>query len=117
MVGVSESGVVRFRVFAPGAYSVALVGEFTGWLESAVAMRRDEDGHWSVVIRLPPGRHRFKYLVDGEAWLADYAADALVENPFGTLDSVVGVGGLRLTDAPAGPEQGLPIPSDGRRAA
>ncbi len=118
MIGVDESGVVRFRVFAPGAYSVALVGGFTGWLEAPIAMRRDADGHWTISLRLPIGRHQFKYLVDGEAWLADYAADALEENPFGTLNSVVEVGGLRIADTPASiPEGGESPPDEARKAA
>jgi len=33
----------------------------------------------------------FRYLVDGERWENDWAADAYVPNPFGGEDSVVEV--------------------------
>jgi hypothetical protein len=39
---------------------------------------------------LEPGHdYQFRYLVDGETWLNDPAADKYVPNPFGSENSVV----------------------------
>jgi len=43
------------------------------------------------VISSAPRMGPFRYLVDGERWENDWAADAYVPNPFGGEDSVVEV--------------------------
>jgi len=51
-----------------------------------------KDGSFTLTISLKPGRrYRFRYLLDGERWENDWAADAYVSNPFGSDDSVVEV--------------------------
>lgn len=39
-----------FRVFAPEAVDVAVMGEFNNWDRSAGPMQRDEDGIWTVFV-------------------------------------------------------------------
>ena len=80
---------VEFRLpAAADARSVVLVGEFNDWSTDAHELRRQPDGSWSVVIRLPPGRHHFRYLVDGYRWENDWAADAYEPNGMGDDNSV-----------------------------
>jgi 1,4-alpha-glucan branching enzyme len=79
----SEAGRQVFRVFLPGARSVQVVGTFTGWRRSPIDMQRDADGWWSATLSLSPGDHDFSYLVDGCAWIADYAASGVKRNGFG----------------------------------
>ena len=88
--------LVTFRVpDEMRARTVHVVGEFNDWSEDAHLMRRDNEA-FSAVIPLMPGRtYRFRYLLDGERWLNDWAADAYVPNEFGGADSVVD-----LTDLP-----------------
>jgi hypothetical protein len=78
-----------FRLPASVGERVALVGELNGWSPTANPMRRD--GDWfTTTLDLEPGRiYRYRYLVDGERWENDWAADAYVPNAFGTEDSVV----------------------------
>ncbi len=55
-------------------------------------MKRRKDGSFTLTISLKPGRqYRFRYLLDGERWENDRAADAYAPNPFGSDDSVVEV--------------------------
>jgi hypothetical protein len=80
---------VEFRLpGAPDATSVVLVGEFNDWSTDVHQLRRQPDGSWSVVVRLPPGRHRFRYLVDGDRWENDWDADAYEPNGMGEDNSV-----------------------------
>jgi hypothetical protein len=52
-------------------------------------MQRGEDG-FVAEVSLPAGRvYRFRYLLDGERWENDWAADAYVANEFGGDDSVI----------------------------
>ena len=74
-----------------GAQRAALCGEFTEWAPGK-AMKRTKDGRWQVSVALETGRtYRFRYLLDGERWENDWAADDYVPNPFGGEDSVVRV--------------------------
>lgn len=84
---------VQFVVVAPGAESVSLVGDFNDWDARLSPMRADRDGRlWTVTIPLPPGRHRYAFLVNGARWLADPSAPRAPDD-FGTPSSVVTVGG------------------------
>ena len=74
------------------AESVHLCGEFNNWSLTATPMSRESDSIWRVEVDLEAGHsYRFRYLIDGERWENDWAADAYVENPYGSDDSVVTV--------------------------
>ena len=84
---------VQFVVVAAGAASVSLVGDFNDWDARLTPMRADRDGRlWTVTIPLPPGRHRYAFLINGARWLADPSAPRAPDD-FGTPSSVVTVGG------------------------
>ena len=74
------------------AQSVALCGEFNEWDPHRHLLKRRKDGRYSLTISLEAGKHyRFRYLLDGERWENDWAADGYVANEFGVEDSVVAV--------------------------
>lgn len=71
---------------------VKLVGDFNEWDKKADSLEKKND-KWEITMRLKPeNKYRFKYLLDGEVWENDDAADEYVPNDFGTQDSVVEVG-------------------------
>lgn len=76
MIACKPAGV-QFKVFLPHASSVQVVGDFTQWQRQAVPMSRQYPGWWSAEVDIPPGDHDFGYLVDGNIWLADYAAHGI----------------------------------------
>jgi hypothetical protein len=47
-------------------------------------------GHYSTTVALPPGRHEYKFVVNGE-WQIDEKCPQWVPNASGTLNSVVEV--------------------------
>ena len=72
------------------AQTACLCGEFNEWSEASHPMERREDGSFTLTLSLQPERqYRFRYLLDGERWENDWAADAYEPNPFGSDDSVV----------------------------
>ena len=72
------------------AQAAAVCGEWNDWSTDADVMRRDAEGGFSVTVVLDAGRtYRFRYLLDGQRWDNDWAADAYVRNKFGGDDSVV----------------------------
>jgi len=88
-----DTAVVQFVFIAQGASSVALVGDFNDWDPTSTPLRPAmQGGLWSVSVPLPPGRHRYAFLIDGCRWLADPGAPR-AQDDFDTPSSVVTVGG------------------------
>jgi hypothetical protein len=72
------------------AGTASLCGDFNGWNPSANPMVHRKDGRFSTTISLQSGEsYRFRYLLDGERWENDWAADAYVSNSFGDEDSLI----------------------------
>jgi len=89
----SDREVVRFELAAPSASRVTLVGSFNEWNPVATPLRRDpSSGKWIVSLRLPPGRHVYSFVVDGDV-TADPTAPRTADDDFGSANSVVLVSG------------------------
>ena len=85
-----------------GARTAAVCGEWNEWSADADVMRRDAEGGFSLTVGLDAGRaYRFRYLLDGQRWDNDWAADAYVRNDFGGDDSVVDLTALAEPVPPA----------------
>jgi hypothetical protein len=56
---------VEFRLDAPQARSVAVIGDFNGWDPERGAMRHRNGGVWQTAVVLDPGRHVYSFLVNG----------------------------------------------------
>jgi len=50
--------------------SVQLVGDFTQWQERPIKLQKGADGVWRATVKLEPGTHHYRFLVDGE-WRDD----------------------------------------------
>jgi len=85
----AEREIVHFELSAPRASRVALVGSFNEWNPVATPLTRDPaTGKWVVSLRLPPGRHVYAFVVDGDV-TADPAAPRAADDDFGSTNSVV----------------------------
>jgi 1,4-alpha-glucan branching enzyme len=76
-----------FKFRKDSAKTVFLAGDFNDWNEESHPMEKMGD-IWKLSLKLPPGEHRFKYLVDG-FWHNDLQAHKYVPNVWGSEDSVV----------------------------
>lgn len=83
MVTTLPTGELEFKVFAPFAASVEVLGTFTGWFESPVRLADQGGGWWVGRVAVTPGDHDFQYRIDGESMMADYAAHGVALNRFG----------------------------------
>jgi hypothetical protein len=85
-----------------GAQTAAVCGEWNNWSAGADVMHRDAEGGFSLTVGLDAGQaYRFRYLLDGQRWDNDWAADAYVRNDFGEDDSVVDLTALAEAVPPA----------------
>ena len=66
---------------------VGLAGEFNDW--QPTEMKQRKDGTWAATVRLPNDeRFEYRFVLDGDTWIADEDADDFVANPFGGRNSV-----------------------------
>jgi len=73
-----------------GGKEVLLVGEFNDWNPAEGIALVAEKGEYKTVLKLETNkRYEYRYLVDGHMWTNDATPDAFVDNPFGTVNSVV----------------------------
>lgn len=92
--GAGVGALVQFALVAPDARTVALVGDFNDWDATATPMARiGSRAPWVVDVPLPPGRHEYAFVVDGERWVLDAAAPRAPADELGPANSVVLVGG------------------------
>lgn len=87
---VAEPVIVHFRLRdTNGASHACVVGEFNDWSRTANPMDRDGDDFTTTIALAPGCAYRFRYLLDGQRWENDWAADAYVPNDCGGEDSVI----------------------------
>lgn len=85
----SVSKKVEFRLAAEPGSDVAVAGSFNDWDPKRHPMKHNpKKGFHMSVIALPPGKHEYKFVVDGE-WRMDPTCGEWVPNTHGTLNSVV----------------------------
>jgi chromosome partitioning protein len=74
-----------------GSHRLALAGDFNDWNPAKSPMRRDDKlGIWQTCIDLPPGRYRYRLVVDGK-WCSDPYNQATEINAFGETDNVIDI--------------------------
>jgi 1,4-alpha-glucan branching enzyme len=76
-----------FQLQAPAATAVMLAGDFTGWESEPIQMKRLRSGVWKATVSLDPGRHEYRFVVDGR-WTDDPQAPAFESNPYGSRNSI-----------------------------
>jgi len=89
---------------AAAAAAVSVCGDFNDWSPTSHQLTRTDNGSFQATLELPAGRRwRFRYLLDGQRWENDWAADDYLPNVHGGDDSVVD-----LTDTSALPLAPVP---------
>lgn len=88
------AGANLFTVAAPGAQSVAVVGDFSAW-QPINLFDHDGDGVWTVTVALPPGRYEYAFVVNGR-WVGQDPLAAEYVRTFGEYVSVRYIGGEGL---------------------
>ena len=73
------------------AQQVSVAGDFNNWSSTATPMNRDEKlGVFQVCVSLPPGRYRYRLVIDGE-WINDPYNSYVETNPYSELNNVIEV--------------------------
>ncbi len=81
---------VPVSVRADHAAEVSITGDFTGWSEDGISLRKSRTGQFRVILELPPGQYQYRLKIDGQ-WADDLEAAQRVPNPFGSENCVLDV--------------------------
>jgi hypothetical protein len=76
---------VRFVLAAADAASVALVADFNGWSPQGYVLKKVGGGdEWEITVSLRKGRsYTYNFVIDGERWVPDPFAPAMLADGFG----------------------------------
>ena len=79
---------ITFKLNAPEAQSVSLVGDFNSWNPDSHPLKKNSNGSWKTSVSLSPGRYEYRFLVDGQ-WHNDPECAVHTTNPFGSENCVI----------------------------
>ena len=80
---------VTFHIVAPASSSVFVAGTFNGWsADEHVLKYNEKHACFQTGLSLAPGRHEYKFVVDG-SWVVDPGCADWVPNEHGSLNSVI----------------------------
>lgn len=89
-VRVTQQGAVFVQPVAESK-RICISGDFNYWSPSATPLRRNPRlGVWETCVPLPPGKYRYRLVVDGR-WMPDPHNDRVEVNPYGEFDNIVEV--------------------------
>ncbi len=81
---------IRLVYHAEQAATVEVAGSWSGW--EPEPMQLTEDGMFFTVVALPPGRHEYMFVIDGEQWASDPTALLTHDDGFGQKNAVLQIG-------------------------
>lgn len=90
--GTAGKKQIKFQVAADPGSEVYVSGSFNDWKENDRTKRLKEgpDGIYSARVFLPPGRHEYKFIING-TWSVDPACQEWTANGLGSINSIVTV--------------------------
>lgn len=72
------------------ARKIYLAGDFNNWDFHDTQLKRQKDGTYATTLELEAGsEYEYRYVLDGERWENDYAADKYVPSKIGNVDNSV----------------------------
>jgi len=69
-IQVRQGDDVRLSLYAPGATSVEVTGDFTDWRPVPLSRNPRNGDAWAATFRIPRGVHRINVRRDGGPWMA-----------------------------------------------
>lgn len=67
---------------------IFIAGTFNGWQPNKTKLKGNGDGDYRVTLRLPAGRHEYKFIVD-DSWCVDPQNPEAIANDCGSTNSVI----------------------------
>jgi predicted alpha/beta superfamily hydrolase len=81
------------------ATQVSVTGSVYGWDPAAMPLERHPDGVFATTTTIGPGRHLYKFVINGETWIPDPANPRTVDDGYGGRNSVLVIGNENPVEA------------------
>ena len=82
--------LVKFEFKGEPKQVVYVAGSFNDWNPDKSRLKEEGEGVYAASLRLAPGRHEYKFVVNGN-WYIDPNRQDWVPNAHGSLNSVITV--------------------------
>jgi glycosidase len=70
--------------------TVNVAGTFNGWSSTAHGLSKGESGRrWSTTLDIEPGRHQYKFVLNGDEWIVDPNASLNEDDGNGNTNSIL----------------------------
>lgn len=79
---------VTFSFETDPGKKIFVAGTFNGWQPKKTRLKDNDTGEYSVALKLPVGRHEYKFVVE-DSWCADPQNPEAVPNDCGSTNSVI----------------------------
>lgn len=84
-----EGDKILFFFHDDAAREISLGGDFNDW-QPDVHLKKQPNGFWQAAIKiLPPGKYRYKFVVDGARWTDDASNGQKEPDGFGGFNSIL----------------------------
>lgn len=85
-----EGRKIVFLYHDDNAKTVNLVGDFNNWNPSENPFFKNDDGLWQTeIFNPPPGKYRYKFMIDGAIWKEDASNGMKEEDGYGGFNSIL----------------------------
>jgi len=87
---VVSAGAVLFRLHANDVQAVRVLGSWDGWKQPGISLEPVAPGWWQGQLAgARPGEYQYKFVCDGQRWLADPFNTARAGDAYGGWNSVL----------------------------
>ncbi|MBX3096669.1 MAG: alpha-glucosidase C-terminal domain-containing protein [Fimbriimonadaceae bacterium] len=69
--------------------SVSVAGTFNGWNKDASPLTTQDGRTWVATVNVAPGRHEYKFVLDGQSWVIDPANPSTRDDGNGNINSLL----------------------------
>jgi hypothetical protein len=88
-IAETTPATVKLVLHAPEAEQVTVAGTWNGWDVASTPMQAVGDGNFVAMVTLPPGRHEYMFVLDGQEWRTDPTAMRYRDDGFGRRNALL----------------------------
>jgi len=81
----------RFVLYQQGSSQVEIAGSFTRWQRVGLNPT-GSNGYWEITLDVPPGEHRYAFIIDGMELVPDPTVGGQEADDFGAINSILIMG-------------------------